>query len=141
MYENQFTSSAFQNYLNEEKLMGTRCASCGALHLPPRPLCPACGEMEMEWIAFNGEGTLAAFTVVHIAPSAMLDAGYGRDNPYCSGVVALAEGPSISAQILGVDVAHPEKIAIGTPLKVVFIQREGPKAEGKRFIGFEPLIG
>ena len=37
----------------------------------------------------------------------MIEAGYGRDNPYCSGIVKLKDGVSISAQILGVDVDHP----------------------------------
>ena len=33
------------------------------------------------------------------------------------------EGPRISAQILGVDVAHPENIKIGTPLTADFVER------------------
>jgi uncharacterized OB-fold protein len=66
----------------------------------------------------------------------MIEAGYGRDNPYCSGIVKLNEGPSISAQILGVDVSQPEQIAIGAPLSPVFVKR-GEGDESKYFLAFE----
>ncbi len=69
------------------------------------------------------EGKLVAFTTVHIAPTAMLEAGYGRDNPYCTGIVELENGLRISAQILGVDAANPAAIAIGTPLRAAFVER------------------
>lgn len=81
------------------------------------------------------QGTLAAFTTIHIAPTAMIAAGYGRDNPYCSGIVNLENGLSISAQILGVDVSQPQTIKIGTPLTVEFIER-GEAEEKKTFLAF-----
>ena len=43
----------------------------------------------------------------------MLKKGYGRDNPYCSGIVELAEGPRISARITGVDGNNPQNIKTG----------------------------
>jgi uncharacterized OB-fold protein len=123
MGEREFTSASFREYLGEHRLMGSRCRSCGALHLPPRPLCPACHGQEMGWEELSGGGKLAAFTTIHIAPTAMIEAGYGRDNPYCAGIVCLDEGPAISAQILGVDAAHPEQIRIGMPVQVAFVER------------------
>jgi uncharacterized OB-fold protein len=125
----EFTHAAFDSFLNEKKLMGSQCESCGALHLPPRPLCTACYSDDLQWVALSGRGKLLAFTTVHIAPTAMIEAGYGRDNPYCTGIVQLQEGPAISAQILGVDATHPEQIAIGTPLQAAFVERD--EADGK----------
>jgi uncharacterized OB-fold protein len=84
----------------------------------------------------GGQAKLRAFTVVHIATSAMIEAGYGRDNPYFSGIVKLDEGPSISAQILGADAAHPQQLAIGTPLNAIFVAR-GEGEEEKSFLAFE----
>ena len=81
----------------------------------------------MAWESLSGRGTLVAFTTIHIAPTAMVEAGYGRDNPYCTGIVKLDEGPSISAQILGVDSKQPEQIAIGTQVEVIFV--EGAETE------------
>ena len=75
-------------------------------------------------------------SVITVAPSHMIAEGYGFKNPYCTGIVQLQEGPRISGQILGVDVAHPEKIKIGTPVQATFIERG--KGEAKRtFLGFQ----
>ena len=138
MTDQDFTHSAFQKHLSEHKLMGTQCKSCGAKYLPPRPLCVNCYSDAIEWIEMPGEGTLAAFTTVHIAPTVMISAGYGRDNPYCSGIVTLENGLSISAQILGLDVNQPQTIRIGTPLKVEFIER-GESDEKKTFLAFRAM--
>ncbi|MGD8966349.1 MAG: Zn-ribbon domain-containing OB-fold protein [Anaerolineae bacterium] len=137
MSERDFTSASFYEFLGEKQLMGSRCLSCGALHLPPRPICPTCFGDEMEWVEMAGQGRLLAFTTVHIAPTAMLEAGYDRKNPYCAGVVQLDEGPSISAQIVGVDEKKPQEIAVGTPLHVAFIER-GEGEDRRTFLAFEP---
>jgi uncharacterized OB-fold protein len=118
-----FNGTSFYEFLGENKLMASRCQSCGALYVPPRPICPACYGQEMAWEEMSGQGQLLAFTVVHIAPTFMIEAGYDRKNPYCAGIVRLAEGPAISAQILGVDPTRPEEIEIDTPLRVAFVQR------------------
>jgi uncharacterized OB-fold protein len=136
MPEREFNHESFQTYLTEHKLMGSRCSSCNSLYVPPRPLCPDCFGESMTWEEMGGHGQLRAFTMIHIATSAMIEAGYGRDNPYFSGIVKLDEGPSISAQILGADTTHPEQLAIGTPLDVVFIQR-GEGDETRSFLAFE----
>lgn len=133
-----FSRAAFQSYLGQKKLMGARCQSCGALFLPPRPMCPQCFSADMAWEELPGQGTLVAYTTIHIAPTAMIEAGYGRDNPYCSGVVKLEAGPAISAQILGVDAKNPTSIHIGAPLQVEFIER-GQGETAKTFLAFRAL--
>lgn len=138
MSETSFTGTAFYEFLKEHKLMGSHCPHCGAIYAPPRPFCPTCMAADLEWVELSGAGKLASYSVIAIAPTAMLEAGYGRENLYCSGVVELAEGPRISAQILGVDVAHPENIVIGTPVKVAFIERGEGEAR-KTFLGFEVI--
>lgn len=136
MSEQNFTGTAFYGFLKEHRLMGARCSKCGTVYAPPRPLCPVCSDAEMEWVELSGEGKLMSYSVIAIAPTPMIEAGYGRENPYCSGVVELAEGPRISAQILGVDVAHPESIHIGVPVKAAFITR-GEGDTQKTFLAFE----
>jgi len=42
--------------------------------------------------------------------------GYGRDKPYCTGIVDLEEGPRISAMINGVDGTNPQSIETGIAL-------------------------
>ncbi len=137
MPDNQFTGAAFNKSLGEGKLMGTRCKSCGALHLPPRPICTLCQSADVEWQELSGHGRLVAYSAIFIAPTFMLNEGYNRTNPYCAGIVKLDEGPSISAQILGVDVQKPETIAIGTPVSVVFHEAGGETAPKTR-LTFQP---
>jgi uncharacterized OB-fold protein len=129
----EFNGTSFYEYLDESKLMGSRCESCNALYVPPRPLCPSCHGDAMVWEEMSGEGQLMAFTTVHIAPTAMIEAGYGRDNPYCVGIVELAEGPAISAQIVGMDPAKPKSIEIGARLQATYVERGD-----RSFLGFEP---
>lgn len=136
MSEEAFTSAAFQQFLEEHKLMACHCRACGAFHLPPRPICTDCHGEEIEWIETSGQGTLRAFTAIHVAPTAMVEAGHGRDNPYCVGIVQLAEGPSISAQIVGVDAARPEGIATGQPVQAVFFER-GEGEERRTYLAFQ----
>jgi uncharacterized OB-fold protein len=134
--DRDFSSTSFYRFLSEGRLMGSRCQACGTLHLPPRSLCPACYSGEMEWEQLDGKGKLVAFTSIYIAPTAMIAAGYGRDHPYCTGIVQLDGGPAISAQILGVDPARPEDIEIGMPLRVTYVERgEGDKQ--RTFLAFE----
>lgn len=136
MGEREFTGASFYQFLGENKLMGARCESCGALHLPPRPFCPACYGEDMRWEEVSGQGKLVAFTTVHIAPTAMIDAGYSRDKPYCVGIVELENGSRISAQILGVDVTRPQEIEIGMPVQVTFVER-GEGEEQRTYLAFE----
>lgn len=124
MAEREFNSASFNQYLNEKKLMASRCKNCQTIYVPPRPLCPKCYIQEMDWVEMKGKGKLAAFTTITVALTMMIQEGYGRDKPYCSGVVQLEEGPKISARILGVDAQKPSSIQIGTPLKLEFVERE-----------------
>ena len=133
-----FTSASFNEYLNEQVIMGSRCANCDQNFLPPRAICPQCFNEQLEWVELGGKATLAAFTSIFIAPTAMIDEGYGRDKPYISGVVELADGVKISAQILGLDAAHPEQIKIGTPLQAEFVER-GAGDDVQTFLAFRAI--
>ena len=139
MPENLFTGSAFNKALSEGKLMGTRCKSCGVLHLPPRPLCPDCLHADMEWLEFSGRGRLLAHSVIFTALTTMGTEGYSRVNPYCVGIVQLDEGPSISAQIQGIDANQPEKIEIGMPVSAVFVSSGKGEARKTR-LAFKGLL-
>jgi uncharacterized OB-fold protein len=101
-------------------------------------MCAECFGSEMTWTEVPDRGKLVAFTTIHIAPTAMIEAGYGRDKPYCSGIVELENGLAISAQILGLDAAKPEAIEIGTPLKAEFVER-GEGEEQITFLAFRAV--
>ena len=118
MNKAEFTCAEFYHALNEKKLMGTRCKECHTLHLPPRRICPNCHSTSVEWFPMKGEGKLATFTTVAVGTTPMAARGYDRDHHYCCGIVALDEGPRISAHIVGIDSQKPESIKVGTRLKM-----------------------
>lgn len=136
MSDMEFTSTNHYKALGERKLVASRCKSCGKLYFPARPMCPECHGKVMEPVELSGKGKLAAYSVIYIATTAMIQAGFDRKNPYCAAVVQLEEGPSICAQVVGADVAHPETIKIGSPVIATFLDRGEGEAK-KTFLGFQ----
>ncbi len=137
MEQRPFSDISYEQFLNEEKLMGSRCKACNALFVPPRPICIHCYSSDMEWVELKGEGKLGAFTCISVGPPFMIAEGFNRKNPYCSGVVDLEEGARVDARIEGVDTLKPETIQVGMPLKVKYLHRD---EEGipKTYLAFEP---
>ncbi len=138
MKEREFSDSSYEEFLKEEKLMGSRCKRCGALYVPPRALCIKCFNTEMEWKEMKGKGKLIAFTCISVAPPFMIEQGYNRNNPYCSGVIELEEGAKVDARIEGVDAKNPENIKIGMDMKVKFVHSSVGEHE-KTYLAFEPV--
>jgi hypothetical protein len=115
----EMTVKTFNDYLGEGKIMGSCCKGCGAVQLPPRPVCTKCGRHEPEWIELQGEGTIQAYTIIAVPLTRLKESC-----PYAVGVVRLDDGPSISGMI--VDVKEGDKAAVGTKVKAEFV-KEGEK--------------
>ena len=132
--DREFNSSSFYKFLAEKKLMASRCKNCGSLHMPPHPICTKCHGGEMEWAEMKGSGRVAAFTAISVGPSPTIEEGYSRNNPYVVGVVQLDEGPRMSGRIQGLNAREPEKIRVGTPVAVEFLE----PGEGKKcYVAFK----
>lgn len=137
MEDSPFNDTSYEQFLNEEKIMGSKCKKCGALALPPRSICVSCFGSEMEWVQFKGTGKLAAFTSIVVAPPSMVKEGFNRNNPYVVGVVELNEGVKTVARIVGFDAKKPEQIKVGAPLKAEFLEKgEGPGRQ--TILAFKP---
>jgi len=92
------------------RLKGTRCVECGELAYPANPRCNSCGNYEREKYFFKGNGTLLTFSEVFAAPSGHA----GR--PYFTGLVRLAEGITVAAQLTDVE---PEDLHTGMQVEAV----------------------
>jgi uncharacterized OB-fold protein len=137
MEDKPFNDTSYEQFLNEQKIMGSKCSKCGALALPPRPICISCFSREMEWVQLKGSGKLVAFTSIVVAPPYMVKEGFNRNNPYVVGVVELDEGVKAVARIVGVDAKKPEQINVGTPLKAEFLEK-GSGPDKKTSLNFRP---
>ena len=137
METRSFSDNSYEQFLNEDKLMGSRCRQCSSLSVPPRPICVKCYASDMEWVEMKGKGKLAAFTSIAVGPPFMVQEGYSRERPYVSGVVELEEGARVVARIEGVDGTRPESIRLGTPLRVEFLHRKDGDSIAT-FLAFRP---
>jgi len=68
----------FIDYLENGKVMGTRCKECGKAYFPPRSDCYRCLPGEMEWFEVSGTGKLVTYSKLEYAPI-----GFEEDVPYC----------------------------------------------------------
>lgn len=122
--ENNPTMATYREFINEGKLMGSRCLNCGAVFLPLRPICGKCQQASMELVPMNGKGKVAAYSLIAIGPQMMIEEGFDRQHPYCSGIVELDEGVRIPARIVGVDDDKPVREVIGAPCVLEFLQKD-----------------
>ncbi|MFX1566704.1 MAG: Zn-ribbon domain-containing OB-fold protein [Promethearchaeota archaeon] len=121
------TVKKYFELINEQKLCAVHCSSCGTLHLPPRLFCPNCNNKTTDWTQLSGEGTIRSFTVIHIAGTK-----YTEDVPYIVSIVALKEGPSVCARLVGVDPLKPENIHVGDAVVADFQEIPGLTPEEKK---------
>ena len=139
MVDRPISDYQFEQFLEEEKLMGARCIGCGALFVPPRAICAKCHGSEMEWVETERRRAACRLHLyLRLDLPAMVEEGYDRNNPYCSGAVELVEGPRVVARIEGVDTLHPGTIKIGLPVKATFLHR-GTDEDRRIILGFTPI--
>jgi uncharacterized OB-fold protein len=136
--EREFTVYSYLDYINNKKLMGSKCKKCDKIYVPPRKLCIKCNSTDLEWVEMSGKGKLAAFSCIGVGTTFMADKGYSMKNPYCFSVIKLDEGPMISGQLIGVDESKPETIKIEMPVKLKFLETELKGDEPRIDLGFEP---
>jgi uncharacterized OB-fold protein len=67
----------FVKYLEDNKVMGTRCKDCGKAFFPPRADCHQCLTSNMEWFEVSGKGKLLTYSKLQYAP-----VGFEGDLPY-----------------------------------------------------------
>ena len=97
MTEPSITLQSFFERAGEGKLTGIKCGGCGALAIPPRELCPECGKREWSAVPLSGDGEIASFTVIRIAPR-----GHAGDAPYAIAAVRLVEGVSVLGRVVDI---------------------------------------
>ena len=122
MAEPVVTLRHFFERAREGQLTGVRCGKCGELAIPPKELCPACGERAWQPVPLAGEGTIASFTVIRVAPRA-----YAADVPYAIAAVKLKEGVSLLGRIVDIPL---EKLAIGLPVRFRPLVKDDQTAVG-----------
>lgn len=101
----------FVDYLEDNKVMGTRCKDCGMSFFPPRADCYKCLASNMEWFEVIGAGRLVTYSQLKYAPI-----GFEEDVPYRIALVDYGD-----YQVFGRIVADlpEEEIRLGMEMQTV----------------------
>jgi uncharacterized OB-fold protein len=101
----------FIQYLEDGKLMGTKCKKCGATWFPPRADCAKCFESEMEWFEVSGAGKLLSYSELQYGP-----VGFEGDLPYTIALLDFGEHKVFGR--IAKDVPYDD-LEVGMELKAV----------------------
>ncbi|MCU1452275.1 MAG: hypothetical protein JWN46_421 [Acidimicrobiales bacterium] len=104
-------SAVFWDAARAGRLVAQRCRSCGRLHHPPRPMCPACHSIELEAHELSGNGTVYSYALLHYPQNPAFT------YPVVAALVDLDEGVRMLSNLVGVE---PERVAIGMEVEVTF---------------------
>lgn len=110
----------FVKYLEEGKIMATRCTKCGKLYFPPRGDCPEDLSADMTWEELSGKCKLLTYTTAYFAPS-----GFEDYVPYTIALAECEEGVKVYA-LLSKEIKEDE-IHIGMSLKLTPIKLQNGK--------------
>ena len=111
-------SAVFWDAAAEGRLVAQRCAECGELRHPPRPMCPACSSLEVEVAELSGQGTLYSYAILHHPQHPAFD------YPVIGVLVDLDEGVRLLSNLAGVS---KDDVHIGMRVEVEFTPTEdGP---------------
>jgi uncharacterized protein len=97
------------------RLLIQRCASCGTLRHPPRPMCAECRSYEWDVVDASGRGTIYSYVVNHYpqVPAFVY--------PLAVGLIELEEGTRLVANVIGIE---PGDIRIGMPVEVEWVDHD-----------------
>jgi uncharacterized OB-fold protein len=103
------TLKRFFEQAREGTLTALRCGHCGELAMPPKEFCPSCQKRAWEPVPLAGDGTIASYTVIRVAPRPHVG-----ETPYAIAVVKLREGVSLIGRVVDIPL---ETLAIGLPVR------------------------
>jgi uncharacterized OB-fold protein/acyl dehydratase len=97
--------------LRAHQLLIQRCASCGVLRHPPRPMCDRCQSLEWDTVEASGRGEVYSFVVNHFPQVPAFD------YPLTVGLIELAEGTRLVANV-------DPPVQIGMAVELYFVDHD-----------------
>ncbi len=104
-------SEFFWDGVKDGRLLIQRCATCGVLRHPPRPMCPHCNSLEWDTLESSGKGTVYSFVMPRHPQFPFFE------DDYIVALIELEEGTRLVSNV--VDVA-PADTRIGMAVVVRF---------------------
>lgn len=123
---------SWREFPQRYRLEAAKCNGCDKILYPPRVACPACGGTSFETSVLPRDGKVVTFTIVRVPP-----AGFTEQTPLPIALVELADGVRVMVQIG--DVADPEEISIGMPVRLEFRRISWDGEAGLIFYGHKAV--
>lgn len=124
---------SWREFPQRYRLEAAKCNTCDKILYPPRVACPKCGGTSFETSVLPREGKVVTFTIVRVPP-----AGFTEQTPLPIALVELADGVKVMVQIG--DVANPEEISIGMPVRLEFRRISWDGEAGLIFYGHKAVM-
>ena len=111
--------------LKERKLIGLRCAGCGAIYLPPTPICARCHsalrlDRDEDWIRVSERGTVITYTVTY---TAVAPGGLRELSPEERRIFALVQPDGADTHLLlEIKESSEEAVHVGMRVQAVFVE-------------------
>jgi uncharacterized OB-fold protein len=111
--EHKLIFKDYDEALRQNRLLGLKCRSCGAITVPPKIVCRQCASPDMEIVELKGSGKIRTFTTVNVAPE-------GREDevPYTIIMVELDDGPWLMGNLDGIDPQNVSMELIGKKVEM-----------------------
>jgi uncharacterized OB-fold protein len=128
--EHKLIFKDYNEALKQNRLLGLKCQSCGAITVPPKIACRQCASPDMEIVEVKGTGKIRTFTTVFVASE-----GREGEVPYTIVMVELDDGPWIMGNLDGIDPKEASMELIGKKVEMAHKVFPGDKysaGEGAR---------
>ena len=99
--------------LRRREFLIQKCADCGTLQHPPRPMCFNCRSMNRGWLKASGRGAIYSYTIF---PQATHPA-WRESVPYNVVIVELEEDVRVISNLID---TPNDQIKVGLPVEMVF---------------------
>ncbi len=119
------TFEKYNEALKQDKLLGLKCRSCGAITVPPKMVCRGCQDENLDIVEMKGAGKIRTFTTVYVAAE-----GRESEIPYVIVMVELEEGPWLMGNLEGIDPKLASMALIGKKVKMGHKVFPGDKYSG-----------
>lgn len=106
-------SRPFWDGARQSEIRVQKCRACGQMEHPPRPICTACWNDDLEWVSSNLEGEVYSYTVCHWPTMKE----FKQDAPYIIAIVELPGGVRLTTGIVDCPL---DRIAVGLKVTAVF---------------------
>ncbi len=114
------------------RLIGSRCAKCGAEFFPPVYRCKACGSEDLKDSEMPKEGEIATYTVLHEPLP-----GFEAQTPLYLAVVKLSNGTKVLGQVVD---SPEESVRTGTKVRATLRRVRVDGESGQIVYGYKFLV-